>query len=91
MPELHTIYRSESWDEVFGNENLKNILQEKIQNNDLPHAILFHGKQGCGKTSCARLLAREMKCAENNILEYNMAHYTGVQEMRKITDSIKFS
>ena len=58
MTNLTNKYRPSSFDEVVGQEHiipaLKNIgAKEKIPN------ILFAGPAGCGKTTCAYLIAKE--------------------------------
>jgi len=42
-------------------ESLSNILQSK----ELPHAFLFTGQKGTGKTSAARIVAKAVNCLEN--------------------------
>ena len=49
MPELDKKYRPKTWDELFGNNALKQALQKKIENDDLPRRLCFSGSKGCGK------------------------------------------
>ncbi|MBI4004625.1 DNA polymerase III subunit gamma/tau [Candidatus Roizmanbacteria bacterium] len=42
-------------------EKIKNILESK----DLPHAFLFVGQKGTGKTSTARIVAKSVNCLGN--------------------------
>ena len=48
-------------------EKIKNILSKK----DLPHAFLFVGAKGTGKTSTARILAKAVNCLNNKFAEKN--------------------
>jgi len=48
-------------------EKLKNILKSR----DLPHAFLFVGTKGTGKTSTARILAKAVNCLNNKFAQKN--------------------
>lgn len=59
MP-LHLQYRPKSFDEVFGNRAMLSSLESVLgREDDLPHAWLFHGPRGCGKTSLARIISTD--------------------------------
>jgi len=89
VPELHKIYRPESFSEFCGNESLKKVLQKKIENKDLPKCIMFIGERGCGKTTLARLVAKEY--GSPNIQEINMADKTGINDIRKLLGSTRLA
>jgi DNA polymerase-3 subunit gamma/tau len=59
---LYRKYRSQSFDELMGQEHVTTTLQNAIRSGRIAHAYLFHGARGCGKTSTARLLARALNC-----------------------------
>jgi len=60
--DLNVIYRPCRIDEVKGHETIKNMIANAIENNKLPHALLFTGPSGCGKTSFARIIALGLNC-----------------------------
>ncbi len=59
---LYRKYRSQSFDELMGQEQVTVTLRNAIRSGRIAHAYLFYGARGCGKTSTARLLARALNC-----------------------------
>lgn len=59
---LYRKYRPNNFNELYGQENIKNLLQESIIKNKISHAYLFSGPRGTGKTSTAKLFAKSINC-----------------------------
>jgi DNA polymerase-3 subunit gamma/tau len=59
---LYRKYRSQSFDELVGQEPVVRTLKNAIASGRIAHAYLFTGPRGVGKTSAARLLARAANC-----------------------------
>ncbi|MBU0994741.1 MAG: DNA polymerase III subunit gamma/tau [Proteobacteria bacterium] len=57
-------YRPQTFDDVIEQNHVTQTLQNAIQVNRVPHAILFSGPRGTGKTTIARILAKAMNCKE---------------------------
>lgn len=55
-------YRSQSFDQLIGQNHISQTLMNALKNNRLPHALLFTGLRGTGKTSSARILAKSIRC-----------------------------
>lgn len=69
-------YRSSTFDEIVGQEPIAHTLKNAIDTNRTAHAYLFCGTRGVGKTSMARIFARELNCSNE------------LQEQEEIAQSI---
>ena len=54
-------YRPQTINEL-DSESVRNSLYSILSLPDLPHAFLFTGPKGLGKTSAARILAKAVNC-----------------------------
>ncbi|MCL6518261.1 MAG: DNA polymerase III subunit gamma/tau [Armatimonadetes bacterium] len=59
---LYRKYRSQTFEEVMGQEHITRTLQNAIKLGKIGHAYLFCGTRGTGKTTTARLLAKALNC-----------------------------
>jgi DNA polymerase-3 subunit gamma/tau len=61
---LYRKWRSQTFDELVGQEHVVQTLRNAIVEERVAHAYLFTGPRGVGKTTMARLLAKAVNCLE---------------------------
>lgn len=62
MQAFYRRYRPQTFDEVYGQSHITDILKNQIKNGQIGHAYLFSGMRGTGKTTCAKILAKAINC-----------------------------
>jgi DNA polymerase-3 subunit gamma/tau len=55
-------FRPRAFASVIGQEHITKALQNAVLRNRIPHALLFTGPRGVGKTTTARLIAATLNC-----------------------------
>lgn len=90
---LATKYRPKKIEDVIGNEPIKESIKSLFtrKKEDIPHAFLFHGPKGCGKTTMGRIIGSMLNCPEDEIQEYNIANLRGIDTIRGIIENCVFS
>ncbi len=66
---LYRTYRPQCFNEVVGQEHIKRTLQNAIKQNKVAHAYLFSGPRGTGKTTIAKIFAKAVNCAEEDLFD----------------------
>jgi DNA polymerase-3 subunit gamma/tau len=86
-------YRPKTLTELAGNESLKKsfgaILKRPIK--DIPHAFLFHGITGGGKTTLGGILANHLKCDPFELYEINSANFRGIETARDLDKNMRYA
>jgi DNA polymerase-3 subunit gamma/tau len=84
--------RPPTFNDVVGNTSTVKSLQAicKRKTEDRPHTFLFKGPKGCGKTTLARILAKEFGTRPDNVHEVNAANVRGIDGVRTIEEEIQF-
>lgn len=77
---LYRTWRPGTFAEVVGQEHITTTLINQIVSQRIGHAYLFVGSRGCGKTTTARILAKEINIAGMD---------AGSKRVQQISDGIK--
>jgi DNA polymerase-3 subunit gamma/tau len=85
---LYRKYRPQTFKEVLGQDHIVKVLQSSIEQDKIAHAYIFSGSRGTGKTSVARIFAKEIGTSANDISEIDAASNTGVDNIRDLNESV---
>jgi len=88
---LYRKYRPEKLDDLVGQEEAVSLIRGQLKNNELTHAYLFSGPRGTGKTTLARIIAKELGCDPVfDVAEIDAASHNKVDDIRDLNESVNF-
>lgn len=85
---LYRKYRPTSFAEVRGQDQIVRALTGAIKNDALPHALLFAGSRGTGKTTVARIFAAAADVQPIDIYEMDAASNRGIDDIRELKEAV---
>jgi len=85
---LYRKYRPQVFGDVVGQDHVVRVLEGALKQGNISHAYLFAGSRGTGKTSVARILAREVGTSEKDLYEIDAASNRGIDDIREIRDAV---
>jgi len=85
---LYRKYRPQSFKDVEGQDHIIKVLEGSIEAGNIAHAYLFSGGRGTGKTSIARIFAKELGCTPNDLYEIDAASNRGIDDIRELRDAV---
>lgn len=77
-------YRPKEFSDCVGQPSIIKILNRQIELNEFKNACLFAGASGCGKTTCARIVANMLNKGQGEPIEIDAASNNGVENVRQI-------
>ncbi len=88
---LYRKYRPSDFKDVVGQELALETLKNAIKTGKIYHAYIFSGDRGTGKTTAARIFAKEIGCSPDDIFELDAASNNSVDDIRLIIDATQTS
>ncbi len=85
---LYRTYRPATFAEITGQDQVTLPLTEQITSGKIGHAYLFAGSRGLGKTSIARIFAKELGCTNRDLYEIDAASHNSVDDIRSLTENV---
>lgn len=85
---LYRKYRSKTFKELLGQDHIVKVLEGSIKLGNVSHAYLFSGSRGTGKTSTARIFAKEIGTSDNDLYEIDAASNRGIDEIRALREAV---
>ncbi len=88
-------YRPSTFEDVVGQQHVTRTLVNSIKENKIPSALLFCGPRGVGKTSSARIFAREINNYSKedelsfNIFELDAASNNKADDIRDLIEKVR--
>jgi len=85
---LYRKYRPHTFDEVRDQEHIVSVLKSAIAKDAIPHALLFSGGRGTGKTTLARIFANALQTSEEDVYEIDAASNRGIDDIRALREAV---
>jgi len=85
---LYRKYRPQSFEDVRNQDHIVSVLQGALKKDMIPHALLFTGSRGTGKTSVARIFAHAVGAKDVDIYEMYAASNRGIDDIRELKESV---
>ncbi len=85
---LYRKYRPQQFSEVRGQEHITTVLEGAIKKGQIPHALLFSGGRGTGKTTLARIFAAALGVQPLDLYEIDAASNRGIDDIRELREAV---
>ena len=86
---LYRKYRPKTFTEVLGQDHIVKVLESSVEANKVSHSYLFVGSRGTGKTSMARIFAKNIGVSINDMYEIDAASNRGIEDIKELRDGVR--
>lgn len=81
---LYQKHRPRRLRQVVGNEDTIQSISKILAGTEIPHAFLFTGQSGCGKTTISRIIAKQLGATGSDYKEIDSADFRGIDMVRDL-------
>lgn len=85
---LYRKYRPQTFADVRDQDHIVAVLEGAIKKKEIPHAILFSGTRGTGKTTLARIFAKAIGTSDLDLYEIDAASNRGIDDVRELKEAV---
>ncbi|MCA9360842.1 DNA polymerase III subunit gamma/tau [Candidatus Nomurabacteria bacterium] len=85
---LYRKYRPQYFAEVKDQDHIVTVLEGAIKKGEIPHAMLFSGTRGTGKTTLARIFAKAIGTSDLDMYEIDAASNRGIDDVRELKEAV---
>ena len=85
---LYRKYRPQTFSEVRDQDHIVKVLEGAIAKETIPHALLFSGGRGTGKTTLARIFAEAIGTSSVDLYEIDAASNRGIDDIRELREAV---
>ncbi len=85
---LYRKYRPDTFALVRNQDHIVSVLEGALKKKMIPHALLFTGSRGTGKTTVARIFAHAIGAKEVDIYEIDAASNRGIDDIRELKEAV---
>ena len=82
-------YRPKVFEDVCSQTSVVETLKRQVANREFSNAYILCGASGCGKTTLARIMAREINKGMGSPIELDSASNNSVDAMRRLAEEAK--
>jgi len=85
---LYRKYRPDNFNDVRNQDHIIAVLKGALEKGMIPHALLFTGSRGTGKTTVARIFAHAVGAHDVDIYEIDAASNRGIDDIRELKEAV---
>jgi DNA polymerase-3 subunit gamma/tau len=85
---LYRKYRPQDFSQVRDQDHIVKVLEGAIKKGEIPHALLFSGTRGTGKTTLARIFASAIGTSNLDLYEIDAASNRGIDDVRELKEAV---
>ena len=88
---FHVKYRPRRLSEVRGQDEVVRSIEAALKSKSRQHTFFLFGPSGTGKTTLARIIAKEFGCEGAGVVEVDAASTSGIDDMREVTAALRYT